>query len=109
MRRRRFRSSFNPGLILLLALGALVVARYWQDAHPASETPPAAMAEGVFHIDRVVDGDTLLLTNHARIRLIGVDAPETVRPGLPRRSLGPGGGRFYPGLRRGRHRAIAVR
>jgi len=31
----------------------------------------------VVRVDRVVDGDTLLLTNGEKIRLIGIDAPES--------------------------------
>jgi micrococcal nuclease len=36
----------------------------------------------------VVDGDTLLLANLARVRLIGVDAPETVDPNRPPEPFG---------------------
>jgi len=37
-----------------------------------------------FHIvERVVDGDTLKLTSGERVRLIGVDTPETVHPNKP--------------------------
>jgi len=34
-------------------------------------------------VERVVDGDTLKLTNGERVRLIGVDTPETVHPKKP--------------------------
>ncbi len=34
-------------------------------------------------VKRVVDGDTLLLENGERVRLIGVDTPETKRPNTP--------------------------
>ena len=34
-------------------------------------------------VERVVDGDTLLLSNGERVRLIGVDTPETVHPNKP--------------------------
>nr|MBO2479888.1 nuclease [Bacillota bacterium] len=32
-------------------------------------------------VERVVDGDTFVLTNGERVRMIGVDTPETVKPG----------------------------
>ena len=32
---------------------------------------------------RVVDGDTIILSNGEKVRLIGVDTPETVRPNTP--------------------------
>ena len=40
-------------------------------------------AQDVVRVKRVVDGDTLLLTNRERIRLIGVDTPETKHPKQP--------------------------
>jgi micrococcal nuclease len=51
--------------------------------------PPAFLSEGFHRVERVVDGDTLLLENRARIRLIGVDTPETVRPDHPVEPFGP--------------------
>src|SRR4030042_6833798 len=36
-----------------------------------------------FRVKRVIDGDTLLLTNGERVRLIGVDTPETKHPKKP--------------------------
>ena len=41
------------------------------------------------HVVRVVDGDTLLVDPHARVRLIGVNAPETVKPDWPVEPWGP--------------------
>ena len=37
---------------------------------------------------RVVDGDTLLLANDKRVRLIGVNTPETVKPNSPVEAYG---------------------
>src|SRR5690242_17209406 len=37
---------------------------------------PLNAAEARLHVRRVVDGDTLLLSNKERVRLIGVDTPE---------------------------------
>ncbi|MHB8984253.1 MAG: thermonuclease family protein, partial [Carboxydocellales bacterium] len=38
--------------------------------------------DGWFKVKRVVDGDTFIITKHNdRVRLIGVDAPESVKPG----------------------------
>ncbi len=50
------------------------------DAEPEH---PQALAVGQHRVARAVDGDTLLLENGARVRLIGVDTPETVHPDLP--------------------------
>ena len=40
-------------------------------------------------VDRVVDGDTLHLANGDRVRLLGVDTPETVKPNTPVQPWGP--------------------
>ncbi len=39
--------------------------------------------QDVVKVKRVVDGDTLLLTGGERVRLIGVDTPETKHPQKP--------------------------
>lgn len=41
-----------------------------------------------FTVERVVDGDTFQLTNKEKVRLIGVDTPETVKPGTPVQTYG---------------------
>ncbi len=37
----------------------------------------------IYRVKRVIDGDTLLLINGERVRLIGVDTPETKHPKKP--------------------------
>jgi micrococcal nuclease len=51
--------------------------------------PPESLAEGEHRVERVIDGDTLLLADGARVRLIGVDCPETVKPHHPIEPFGP--------------------
>ena len=41
---------------------------------------PEDLADGVYRVERAVDGDTLLLANGARVRLQGIDTPETKHP-----------------------------
>jgi micrococcal nuclease len=53
---------------------------------PAS---PQQLPPGEYTVERVVDGDTLLLVGGARVRLIGADTPETVRPNHPVEPFGP--------------------
>jgi micrococcal nuclease len=50
---------------------------------------PERLDEGVHRVRRVVDGDTLLLESGARVRLQGIDAPESVRPNSPVQPWGP--------------------
>lgn len=69
--RRGFRRHARA-LIIVVALAALIFARLWL----TPQRPPEALSEGTYRVQRVVDGDTLLLDNRARVRLVGVDAPE---------------------------------
>jgi len=49
-----------------------------------SSVYPLGERQPQFHtVRRVVDGDTLLLANKERVRLIGVDTPETKHPNKP--------------------------
>jgi micrococcal nuclease len=110
--RSRSRSSGRRALLGLavVAVGAVVVIAFPQlldggttggspgapaappsAASVPSTVPPAAVAATV---DRVVDGDTVVVVPAAggereRIRLIGVDTPETVKPDAPVDCFGP--------------------
>lgn len=68
-------------LWLLLAVLVWLAVRWWQ----GGLLPPAfePLAEGTYRVERVIDGDTLLLTDGRRVRLIGIDAPESVKPDHP--------------------------
>jgi micrococcal nuclease len=105
--RRRSRRHLTPrrllGLVVVLVAGAVLVAfpRLLGDgsagvdpggagAVPVPTSVPAAAAEAV--VERVVDGDTVIVTvagQRERIRLIGVDTPETVKPDAPIDCFGP--------------------
>ena len=51
---------------------------------------------------RVVDGDTLLLDRNERVRLIGVDTPETVDPRRPVQRFGKEASAFTKRMAEGR-------
>lgn len=59
----------------------------------ATTTAPTAPGRAfTARVDRVVDGDTFIAVRRGelvRVRLIGVDAPESVRPGYPVECGGP--------------------
>jgi micrococcal nuclease len=87
------------GSAVLLVAVALLVLRPWEGHGSAG--PPTAIAV----VARVIDGDTV----EARIgdgledvRLIGVDTPETVKPGTPVQCFGPQASRFTHELLEGR-------
>jgi len=54
-------------------------------------------------VQRVVDGDTLLLEEGTRVRLIGVDTPESVAPNRPVEPLGTEAAEFTRSQVEGRH------
>lgn len=83
---RTLRGRRYPAWVVIV-LVALALFRWWQSDHRSA--PPEALAEGPYAVERVVDGDTLLLANHARVRLIGADTPETVKPNWPVEPFGP--------------------
>ncbi len=106
--RRRWPRRRARSLLVVVVLALLALLRWWQDQRPGepglpgerpSATRPAELptspgsAEdlppGEYRVARVVDGDTLLLENQARVRLLGVDTPETVRPDSPVEPWGP--------------------
>ena len=48
---------------------------------PAPAPPP--VPQDTYQVQRVIDGDTILLTNGDRVRYIGIDTPETKHPQKP--------------------------
>ncbi|HUR22631.1 MAG TPA: thermonuclease family protein [Acidimicrobiales bacterium] len=66
---------------------------------PATTTttnlPPGVPAQGDdSSVVRVIDGDTIEVAGGTRVRLIGVDSPETVDPGRPVGCFGPEATRY---------------
>lgn len=86
------------GSILLLIVIALLVLRPWEGE---DELPASVMAE----VTRVVDGDTVEARVEGEVedvRLIGVDTPETVKPGAPVECFGARASRFTHQILEGR-------
>lgn len=82
-----YRRSRRPWLYWLCVVLLLAAASYWAPRPPGEE--PSPLAEGTHLVRRVVDGDTLLLASGHRVRLQGIDTPETVREGYPVEPWGP--------------------
>jgi micrococcal nuclease len=87
----KYRGSRRPLLYWIVVVVLLVAARFWTDT-PGDE--PSSLDEGPHEVLRVVDGDTLLLASRARVRLQGIDTPETVKEGTPVEQWGPEATRF---------------
>ncbi len=62
---------------LVALLGACTAA---PAASPDSATVPAG---DVVHVERVIDGDTIVIEGGEHVRYVGVDTPETVKPDAP--------------------------
>lgn len=77
--------SRRYGRVFRVAAGVLVVAliivRLWQSTRRKDGF--SFDSSGPYHVERVVDGDTLLLKGGTRVRLIGVNTPETKHPDRP--------------------------
>ena len=85
------RSRFE---LVVLAGASLLLASC--DGSPFSSSPPTTVAPGALEanatVDFVVDGDTIdaiIDEEEVRIRLIGIDTPETKRPNTPIECFGP--------------------
>ena len=99
MIRRRFRRRPRPQTLAILVVLVAVLVRLWQDfSDQHDSTQKLELAEGSYRVIRVVDGDTLIVTidernlvegqptgknKTARVRLISIDAPESVKPDHP--------------------------
>lgn len=59
----------------LLALAGIV---RWLTATPSAAA--SRPVEGEYSVRQIINGDTLMLSNGARVRLQGIDTPETVEP-----------------------------
>lgn len=64
---------------LLLLIALLMLLR--RASPPQPDAPPTGIEPGPAAIARVIDGDTLVLQDGVRVRLIGVDTPEVARKG----------------------------
>lgn len=87
MMRYRARSRFQS-LPILFAIACFIAARWWWGTGDRPSTAPPLLPEGEHAVRRVVDGDTLELAGNVRVRLLGVDTPETVAPERPAEAWG---------------------
>lgn len=83
----------TAALVVVIALIGLVAAACGRPATPATAPLPGGGTGLVAHVDDVTDGDTVTLriagAEPERARLLGIDTPETVKPGTPVACFGP--------------------
>ncbi|MGH8999428.1 MAG: thermonuclease family protein [Acidimicrobiia bacterium] len=71
-------------LLVLVVLGLLA----GRALDPEPGPTPGGRGGEVVAVERVVDGDTLVVRGGQRVRLIGIDTPETVDPRRPVQCFG---------------------
>lgn len=87
-RRDNARILVGVAVLLLVVLGWWLEDRWLQP--PGWQHPPGELTAGEYKVSRVIDGDTIVLRhNQTRVRLQGIDTPETVRPNTPVEPWGP--------------------
>lgn len=88
--RRRRRPRAAAGALVCAAAAAFA---WWQLAGVQDLEPSgAAVRAGGVEVVRVVDGDTLVVDQdgtEVRVRLLGIDTPESVKPDSPVECYGP--------------------
>lgn len=101
----RLRRSRSPRWLIVVVVVIVLAVQYFSrsdnrdgDVPPVDTTEPSRL----YVVERVVDGDTLLLHGGERVRLLGVDSPETVREGFPVEPWGPEASHFTKRMVEGR-------
>ncbi|MBR5709267.1 MAG: thermonuclease family protein [Thermoguttaceae bacterium] len=82
---RKLRNMY-PWICLFVVLVMIASYLYKQLTLPNEEPN---LKEGVYNVERVIDGDTILLSGGIRVRLMGIDTPETVKPRSEVEPFGP--------------------
>jgi micrococcal nuclease len=85
------------GSALLILVACLVLGRPWEGVETPWGGSEGEPREAVAYVIRAVDGDTIEVRVAGRdeyVRYIGVDTPETVKPGTPVQCFGPRAHRF---------------
>lgn len=92
----------------VVALGGLIAA-FSGAFTTAGEGPvvdgPLGPTEVGWQVSRIVDGDTIVVTRNGqqvKVRLIGIDTPESVRPDSPVECFGPQASAFAEQMLQGR-------
>lgn len=83
----------GPAAPTSASLGARATRTAESNGKPTAQSPASTTATGqMARVERVVDGDTIIVRidgRSERLRYIGIDTPETVRPNSPVECFGP--------------------
>lgn len=94
----RYRRSYWRELAAGIGVALLALLRWWSgdwlEVPGAGGRQSTGLSPGIYRVERVVDGDTLLIDGRRRVRLQGVNSPETVKPDFPVEPWGPEASEF---------------
>ena len=93
--------SLGPAVHLLTNISRILIALAL--LHTTARGGVAGVAEPTYLVTRVVDGDTIVVEGIGKVRLIGVDTPETVDPRRPVQRFGREASAFTKRLVEGKH------
>lgn len=82
-------------LIAIILLAIFSVFGYL--SFPINDTPTSIISENTYLVTRIVDGDTVEIDYNSqkeKVRLIGIDTPETVKPNTPVQAYGKDASEF---------------
>lgn len=103
----RFITSLLFGICIIVAVGCIPaenVPKTEPQNHPTqTDTNKEPAEEKLVLVERVVDGDTFEIAGTERVRLIGVDTPETVKPGTSPQPYGKEASEFTKKMLEGKH------
>lgn len=91
--------------LIYLVLVFLFVVIYDRWSPPVAVAPSEVKGEKIgekFMVEKIVDGDTIKLSNGKTVRYIGIDTPETVHPNKEVQCYGKESSEFNKGLVLGR-------
>lgn len=103
---RRYWYDHRATAVWIICLLGLAWRGYVVATTPAAA--PEQIEEGEFEVRRVVDGDTLLLASGARVRLQGINCPESVKPDSPVEPWGPEASKFTADFIRRAHNRVRL-
>ncbi len=103
---RRYWYDHRSAAIWIIFLLVLL----WRAHSTVVQAPdvPERLEEGIHEVLRDVDGDTILLASGARVRLQGINCPESVKPDWPVEPWGPEASQFTKGFLKRAHNRVRL-
>ncbi|MGL4942432.1 MAG: thermonuclease family protein [Thermoguttaceae bacterium] len=88
----RLTSILVVAVLVVASVGAADAKKEAAVKPNSAEGTSGPLTNGFYNVSRVVDGDTIIIRNArgeiTRVRIIGVDTPETVKPDTPPQPFG---------------------